>query len=287
MAERWAVATGSWSDTATWNGGTLPGASDDVHANGFTVTINQDVTVLSLRTTAGTTPVAGGGFTTSGTCEVNAESIAGTSQCLAVNNGGIQNGNSTGGSASNAYGSYVQNGGIQNGNSTGGSASHAYGSYVQNGGIQNGNSTGGSAINAHGSVVNSGGIQNGNSTGGSASGAHGSYVQSGGIQNGNSTGGSAASAYGSFVQSGGIQNGNSTGGSASGAHGSYVLSGGIVICHGATDDIGNGIQVTNDATVILGPGVTTADLYITGTRYIIGNANHPFVSLLKSTVSFG
>lgn len=172
MAERWAVATGAWSDTATWNGGTLPGASDDVHANGFTVTIDQNVTVLSLRTTSGTTPVAGGGFSTSGTCEVNAESIAGMSLCLTIN-------------------------------------------------------------------------------------------------------------------SGGIQNGNSTGGSASGAHGSYVLSGGIIICHSASDDIGNGVQVANDATVVLGPGVTTSDLYITGTRYIIGNANHPFVSLLKSTVSFG
>ena len=241
MAERWAVATGNWSSAATWNGGTLPDASDDVHANGFTITIDQDVTVLSLRTTAGTTPVAGGGFTTSGSRTVNADSVAGTTTCLTVNAGGVQNGNSTGGSASGAHGSYIQIGGIQNGNSTGGSASGAYGSYIQ--------------------IV--------------------------GIQNGNSTGGSASGAYGSSVQNGGIQNGNSTGGSASGAHGSYIQLGGTFICHGATDDIGNGVQVADDATVILGPGVTTSDLYITGTRYTIGNQNHPFVSLLKSTVSFG
>lgn len=65
MADRWAVATGNWSNTATWNGGTLPGASDDVYADGKTVTIDQDVTVLSLRTTQRSGGTAGGGFTVS------------------------------------------------------------------------------------------------------------------------------------------------------------------------------------------------------------------------------
>jgi fibronectin-binding autotransporter adhesin len=69
MAIRYAVATGNWSNTATWDGGTLPTSSDDVYANGFTVTIDQDVTVLSLRNTANTTPAVtvGGDFTVSGT----------------------------------------------------------------------------------------------------------------------------------------------------------------------------------------------------------------------------
>jgi hypothetical protein len=48
MALRYAVATGNWSNTATWNGGTLPGVGDDVHANGFTVTIDQDINVNSI-----------------------------------------------------------------------------------------------------------------------------------------------------------------------------------------------------------------------------------------------
>lgn len=51
MALRYAVASGNWSSTSTWDGGTLPTASDDVFSNGFTVTINGTFTVLSIRNT--------------------------------------------------------------------------------------------------------------------------------------------------------------------------------------------------------------------------------------------
>jgi hypothetical protein len=78
MADRWAVATGSWSSTATWNGGTLPTSADDVYADGFTVTIDQDVTVLSIRTTQRSGGTINGGFTITGTRIVNANLIAGT-----------------------------------------------------------------------------------------------------------------------------------------------------------------------------------------------------------------
>jgi hypothetical protein len=64
MAVRYAVANGNWSNTATWDGGTLPTSDDDVFANNFTVTIDQDVTVLSIRNTSNTSPAvtAGGSF---------------------------------------------------------------------------------------------------------------------------------------------------------------------------------------------------------------------------------
>jgi len=62
MALRFAVANGNWSNTATWNGGTLPTSADDVYTNNFTVTIDQNITVLSLRNTAGAPAVAGGRF---------------------------------------------------------------------------------------------------------------------------------------------------------------------------------------------------------------------------------
>jgi hypothetical protein len=62
MALRYAVANGNWSSSATWNGGTLPTSADDVYANNFTVTIDQNITVLSLRNTAGSPAVAGGKF---------------------------------------------------------------------------------------------------------------------------------------------------------------------------------------------------------------------------------
>jgi hypothetical protein len=64
MAFRYAVANGNWSNTATWDGGTLPTSSDDVFSNGFTVTINGTFTVLTIRTTSNTLPliIAGGQF---------------------------------------------------------------------------------------------------------------------------------------------------------------------------------------------------------------------------------
>jgi hypothetical protein len=72
MALRYAVATGNWSDTATWNGGTLPTSADDVYANNFTVTVDQNVTVLSLRNTAGSPAVAGGIYVLTNGVSVNA-----------------------------------------------------------------------------------------------------------------------------------------------------------------------------------------------------------------------
>jgi len=65
MAFRYAVASGNWSNTATWDGGTLPTSSDDVFSNNFTVTINGTYTVLSIRNTSnasGPTIAAGGQF---------------------------------------------------------------------------------------------------------------------------------------------------------------------------------------------------------------------------------
>ena len=64
MALRYAVATGNWSNTATWDGGTLPTAADDVFANNFIVTIDGTFTVLTIRNTSNASPVitAGGQF---------------------------------------------------------------------------------------------------------------------------------------------------------------------------------------------------------------------------------
>lgn len=89
MATRYAVATGNWSDTATWDGGTLPTSSDDVYADGKTVTIDQNVTVLSLRTTARSGGTAGGGFAVSGAYTITASGtgiLAGSTDCLTCSN---------------------------------------------------------------------------------------------------------------------------------------------------------------------------------------------------------
>mgnify|MGYP000855401995 CR=1 FL=1 len=62
MANIRAVQNGDWSDTATWLDGVKPGTGDDVFSNNFTVQIDEDVEVLSLRNTAATPIVQGGSF---------------------------------------------------------------------------------------------------------------------------------------------------------------------------------------------------------------------------------
>lgn len=65
MAVRYAVNNGNWSDVATWDGGaSLPTVGDDVYANGFTVTVDQNIEVSKISTeVCPTTSVGGGQFT--------------------------------------------------------------------------------------------------------------------------------------------------------------------------------------------------------------------------------
>lgn len=48
MATKFAIASGNWSSGSTWNDGTVPLSGDTVYANGFTVTVDQNITVASL-----------------------------------------------------------------------------------------------------------------------------------------------------------------------------------------------------------------------------------------------
>jgi hypothetical protein len=96
MANYKAVANGNWSALATWQDNStgsfiastvLPGASDDVYSNTFTVTINQDITVASLRNTAAT------GISQSGNIAfqvTTSRSITCTGMGLVTLNGGSQ-----------------------------------------------------------------------------------------------------------------------------------------------------------------------------------------------------
>lgn len=88
MANVYATKTGNWSDTTVWNTGSLPTTSDDVYSNNFTVTIDQNITVLTLRNTSATGIAAGGGFTVSGaytiTCTATNGVLHGTVTCLTV-----------------------------------------------------------------------------------------------------------------------------------------------------------------------------------------------------------
>jgi len=62
MANVYAVANGNWSAGATWNTGSVPTSADDVFANNFTVNVDVNASVLSLRNSASSPIVAGGSF---------------------------------------------------------------------------------------------------------------------------------------------------------------------------------------------------------------------------------
>jgi hypothetical protein len=107
MALRYAVANGNWSNTATWDGGTLPTVGDDVHANGFTVTINQNITVNKISTKAESPAAAGGQFTCNAARTITANIEAGATTCLTNSATGITItviGNIYGGETINARG---------------------------------------------------------------------------------------------------------------------------------------------------------------------------------------
>jgi hypothetical protein len=60
MPNRWPIASGNWSDSAIWSGSLIPTASDDVFLNNQVVTLDQNITVSSIRTAATGSAIAGG-----------------------------------------------------------------------------------------------------------------------------------------------------------------------------------------------------------------------------------
>lgn len=258
MAERYRIAAGNWSNVAQWDGGTtLPGVADDCYANNFACAIDQDVTVTSLRTTAGVTAVAGGAFNSTGAFTTNANVHAGTTTCYTATATAVLNGESFGGSAANARGASLSGFSVQNGDSHGGSNASAAGTIVQLGAIQHGDSYAGTA--GPGTNPTGGGTQNGNSFAGSSA-AVGSLLQNGGIQNGDSTGGSVANAVGSSVASGAIHHGRCFGGTNATAYGSSVTAGGVMIVEQITDATAPGLRIASDTTVILFGPTTAAQI---------------------------
>ena len=87
MAIRFPIASGNWSDSAIWSGSIIPTVGDDVAANGFTVTIDQDITVNQLRTLTTGSAASGGGFVINDNYTINANVNSGTTNCLTFNSG--------------------------------------------------------------------------------------------------------------------------------------------------------------------------------------------------------
>lgn len=120
----------------------MPGSTDDVYSNTFTVAIDQDITVNTLRNSSGTGITAGGGFTLANpSSRVVNIAVASSNQgggsgssLIAVSGSGscTINGSITGGALNARYG--LNHSGSAtltiNGNVTGGTNAGAYGVFV-------------------------------------------------------------------------------------------------------------------------------------------------------------
>lgn len=120
MADKWAVANGNWSAGATWNGGTVPQAGDNVYANGKAVTVDAGLTTpvvgrLSTEANAGLGVAAGGSFSARDGCTIQATNIvAGGSHCVLVNDSisfSVLAATVTGSATAQAAGVYMQSSG--------------------------------------------------------------------------------------------------------------------------------------------------------------------------------
>lgn len=212
MANVYATKTGNWSDVTVWNTGALPTAADDVRPNGFTVTINQDITVTTLLTNASSPAVAGGTFIVSGNGRIiNANLQVGTSVVLScsTNINWFLNGNIGAYSGGNISTISMTGGGSLTmvGNVLGNGTASSNGTSVRSLATMNinitGNVTGGSNSACHGVAIDSGFGGNinitGNVIGGAASNATGILLNNSGqtlTVNGTITGGGTNSNYG-------------------------------------------------------------------------------------------
>lgn len=142
MANRYAIANGNFSSTATWSdsaagagGFSVPVSGDNAYSNGKTVTIDANATCAKISNAAENSATAGGGFLITSAITLNANvngSTAVGGVCLTVTLGSSVsctiNGNITGGSNTISYAVSITGSGTVNivGDVTGGSVSNAY-----------------------------------------------------------------------------------------------------------------------------------------------------------------
>jgi hypothetical protein len=288
MANVYAITNGNWSAGATWNTGVIPTSADDVFTNNFTVNMDVNATVISLRNTASAPIVAGGSFNfntagvtvsatstsaslsagatnlitvtaTTGTVTLSLGSAVTSNVANLINYTGNCNLNLNGISFNGGAGSQVcinktSTGTITIvGSLTGGSAS-AFGLQSNNGNtIVVGNIAGSGAT--FGISQTAGNVTvTGNVTGGTGSSVHGISLTGAASQftiNGDVRGGSASSAYGiNFGGTLGTVNGNVTGGGVSDSHGVFTSTGGVNVTGNVIGNIGAGLVISANSTII-------------------------------------
>lgn len=102
MADRKLIATGNTNNPAIYDGGTLPNPGDNVHANGFTGTINASSNFHMLTTAnVGIGAAAGGGFACSSAVTITGNITSGTTVGLTLSGANLITviGSGTGGSS--------------------------------------------------------------------------------------------------------------------------------------------------------------------------------------------
>jgi hypothetical protein len=172
-------ATDVWATTPSGTASNLFSSftsADTLYANGFSVTLNVNTTVLDVRTDNTNSATAGGAFTLSDGVTLTANVVAGSNNgCVGYSGNGLNSativGSVTGGTGTSASGAVLMSGtGTLNivGNVTAGSTSQSSGVQFQSGnGTINitGNVTGGGSGTAYGVFVNIGTAQTLNITG--------------------------------------------------------------------------------------------------------------------------
>lgn len=241
MPDKWPLANGNWSNAANWNGGTKPAAGDDVFADGRTITIDENVTVVSIRTTQRTGGTVGGGFVLPANTTVTANILAGSSVCITRNDNGLPStviGNVTAGSLANfAHGVKNNSSAIINiiGNVTGGGSNVGTTIGAENSGSGTinitGNVSGGSGINAHGARNSWQGII---------------FVLGNVVSGSNTSRGISNESTGSVFVTGIVTGGNQVGIFNSGSSGTITVTGDVVASGS------NGIQSNSGNIVVNG-----------------------------------
>jgi hypothetical protein len=308
VAEKYPLATGLWSDAANWNGGTKPLVADDVHANNFIVTIDESISVNSLRGTAGAVAVANGQFLTSGTVVIDvADAVYGgnsSTGTLRMSSGATLNGNATLSTVASRASVFVLTGAVMNGD-----AIEADGVAVD-GGLMNGNAVSArSRTNAAVTVSNGGemigtatgdargtqqvfctnsGIFRGTATGGTVNNSFGVHCQKGALHIGDSYAGT--SAQGTELREGAIQIGNAFAGSANIRVGTNITQASLFFGNatGGSGTSAHGIAVANGfAQVGVATGNTSGAFGVSATSFstvLIGSEVGSFAKSLDSTV---
>ena len=301
MALKYPLANGVWSNGGNWNGGTVPVPTDDVRANGFTVTIDVDIDVSQISTVALAPAVAGGTFAVTTSRNITANINAGTTSCLTSasaiivtivgnitcigtngvffsNSGSILNvtGNSTGGSSITGSPHGLSSAGTVNfvGNAFAGVTNNSFIAGINitlTGNLTfTGNATA-LGLRTYGIQCAGNGIFNGTITGGNSNLSAGVNLPSGiHTINSNVTGGAASQSHGIIAAGATLTvNGNVTGGAA-GCFGAQLttttatFNGNI---NGSASSSAVGLNVTDAASVVT---VSTMTFSVIGTTPIFG-----------------